>query len=121
VTARRTAGRASCLLFVYGSLKREQVNHRELHAAEYVSTTRTASAFALRVIDGYPALVPGSRAIVGELYRIAPTELRALDEFEGSAYVRQEIELSNGERALAYLSRVPDAGAPFPGDEWPVR
>jgi gamma-glutamylcyclotransferase (GGCT)/AIG2-like uncharacterized protein YtfP len=72
------------------------------------------------VIDGYPALVPGSRAIVGELYRIAADALPALDQFEGKSYARQEIELASGQRALAYLARVPEAGAPYPGDEWPM-
>ena len=116
-----SADHASCLLFVYGSLKRGRANHHELQSAEYVSTARTVPRFALRLIDGYPALVPGSRAIVGELYRIASGALSALDEFEGGNYVRQEIELANGERALAYLSRVLEAGDPTPGDQWPPR
>jgi len=107
------------LLFAYGSLKRGQTNQRELHAAEYLAVARTQPQFALRIIDGYPALVPGSRAIVGELYRIAASALPALDEFEGDAYVRQEIELEGQLRALAYLARVPDAGVPHPRDEWP--
>lgn len=107
------------LLFVYGSLKRGRANHHELQAAEYVSPARTAPCFALRIVHGYPALVPGSRAILGELYRIAAPAWPALDEFEGEAYVRREIELDSGERALAYLSRVPEAGAPYLGDEWP--
>jgi gamma-glutamylcyclotransferase (GGCT)/AIG2-like uncharacterized protein YtfP len=108
-------------LFVYGSLKRGRANHQELQAAEYVSPARTAPCFALRVVHGYPALVPGRRAIVGELYRIAAGALLALDEFEGESYVRREIELADGERALAYLSRAPQAGAPYSGDEWPPR
>ncbi len=104
---------------MYGSLKRGRANHHQLHAAEYLASARTAARFALRVIDGYPALVPGSSAIVGELYRIAASALPALDQFEGPGYVRQEIELDGSQRALAYLSRVPDAGAPYAGDEWP--
>ncbi|MEI9940836.1 MAG: gamma-glutamylcyclotransferase family protein [Pseudomonadota bacterium] len=106
------------LLFVYGSLKRGRANHHQLHAAEFLTTARTAPRFALRVIDGYPALVPGSRAIIGELYRVATSALASLDEFEGSAYVRQQIELEDAEPALAYLSSVPSAGAAYPGDEW---
>ena len=112
---------ATYLLFVYGSLKRGRANHHQLQAAEYVATARTAPCFALRVVHGYPALVPGSQAIVGESYRIATAALLALDEFEGHDYVRREIELDGGERALAYLSRVPHAGDPYPGDEWPPR
>ncbi len=111
---------ASCLLFVYGSLKRGRANHHELHAVEYVAVAHSAPCFALRLINGYPALVPGSRAIVGELYRIATGALAALDEFEGPGYVRREIDLDGGVRAFAYLSRVPDAGSAYPGDEWPM-
>jgi gamma-glutamylcyclotransferase (GGCT)/AIG2-like uncharacterized protein YtfP len=107
------------LLFVYGSLKRGRANHHELHAAQYVSEACTVPRFALRVVAGYPALVHGSRAILGELYRIAPSALPALDAFEGDRYVRREIELASGERALAYLSSEPEAGEPYRVDEWP--
>jgi gamma-glutamylaminecyclotransferase len=107
------------LLFVYGSLKRGGSNHHQLGAGQLVATTRTAPRYALRVIDGYPALVPGARAILGELYRIELSALPGLDDFEGSAYVRKEIELAGSERALAYLAREPEAGAPYPADEWP--
>jgi gamma-glutamylcyclotransferase (GGCT)/AIG2-like uncharacterized protein YtfP len=118
--AGRVADQASCLLFVYGSLKRGRANHHRLDAAQYVASACTAPCFGLRVIDGYPALVPGSRAIAGELYRIRVAALPVLDEFEGAGYVRCEIELDGSERALAYLSREPDAGAPYPGNEWPM-
>jgi len=111
---------ASCLLFVYGSLKRGRANHQQLHSATFLAAAHTTPRFALRVIDGYPALVPGSRAIVGELYRIAVSALAALDEFEGPGYVRQQIEVGGCERAFAYLSSVPNAGAPYPRDEWPT-
>ena len=111
--------RRSQLLFVYGSLKQGRANHHLLHAAEYVSRVRTAPRFALRVVQGYPALVSGSRSIVGELYRLPANAFRALDEFEGPDYVRQQIELEGRELVQAYLSRVFAAGAPFAGDEWP--
>jgi len=107
-------------LFVYGSLKRGQANHHELGSAEYVAKARTAACFSLRVVAGYPALAPGSCAIEGELYVVAVSALAALDEFEGSSYVRREIELASGARALAYLARVPDAGAPYLGTDWKV-
>jgi gamma-glutamylaminecyclotransferase len=112
--------RASSLLFVYGSLKRGRANHHELHGAEYVSEARTAPCFALRVVCGYPALVSGSRAISGELFRIATSSLSGLDAFEGDRYERREILLAGGERALAYLSSDPEAGEPYPADEWPT-
>ena len=111
--------RTGSLLFVYGSLKRGRANHHELRAATYVSEACTVPRFALRVVAGYPALVPGSQAILGELYRIASSALPALDAFEGQRYVRREVELASGERALAYLSSEPEAGEPYPANEWP--
>jgi gamma-glutamylaminecyclotransferase len=107
-----------CSLFVYGSLKRGHANHHELGSAEYLTTARTAACFSLRVVAGYPALSPGSGAIEGELYAIAVSALAALDAFEGDSYVRREIELEGGARALAYLARVPEAGAPYLGTNW---
>lgn len=106
-------------LFVYGSLKREQPNHAELGAARFIASVRTAPRFALREIAGYPALVSGDRAIVGELFEIAVAALPELDAFEGEAYVRREIELSDGSRASTYLARFESAGRPLELDAWP--
>jgi gamma-glutamylcyclotransferase (GGCT)/AIG2-like uncharacterized protein YtfP len=112
-------GSPTCLLFVYGSLKRGQANHRELGGARFVRAARTTAAFALREIAGYPALVSGQRAITGELYEVSTASLSELDEFEGDGYDRSEIELGCGARAIAYLARAPAAGVPLDLDEWP--
>jgi gamma-glutamylcyclotransferase (GGCT)/AIG2-like uncharacterized protein YtfP len=115
-----TDGAPEQLLFVYGSLKRGQANQGRLGRASFVGIIRTSPHFALRMVDGYPALVPGYRAVLGELYRINTEDLSALDEFEGSDYRRGAIELEDGRRALAYLALEPGAGEPLPGDEWPA-
>ena len=109
------------LLFVYGSLKRGQPNHAELGAAEFVATACTVPRFELRVIDGYPALVPGTRRVRGELYRIATAQLSTLDEFEGAGYCRQTIELEcePTRQVLAYVAVAPNAGVLYSADEWP--
>ena len=113
-------GSAEIVLFVYGSLKRGQANHRELSGACFLGSALTAREFALRELHGYPALVPGDRAIAGELYQLSAQRLRALDAFEGDAYVRRQIELSDGACAVAYLARSPAAGMPWPFCEWPA-
>ena len=113
-------GSAEIVLFVYGSLKRGQANHHELSAARFLCSALTARAFALRELAGYPALVPGDRAIAGELYQLPARRLSALDAFEGDAYVRRQIELSDGERAIAYLARSAETGTPWPFCEWPA-
>jgi gamma-glutamylcyclotransferase (GGCT)/AIG2-like uncharacterized protein YtfP len=114
-----TADTPEQLLFVYGSLKRGQVNHAQLGRAVFVGLARTQPLFALRMIEGYPALVPGQRAVRGELYRIAEGDLARVDEFEGTNYRRRAIELEAGAPALAYLAISPAAGDPYPADEWP--
>ena len=114
------AGAPEQLLFVYGSLKRGQANHAQLGNAVFVGLARTRPAFALRVIDGYPALVPGQSAVLGELYRIATDDLGRLDEFEGGGYRRRTIELEAGALALAYVAVAPSDGVPFTADEWPM-
>ena len=108
-------------LFAYGSLKRGFANHLELGAARFVDEVTTASRFALRVNAGYPLLVPGARAIRGELYAVPTARLAELDAFEGGEYVRAEIELCDGRRAIAYLASDPALGAPYAKDEWPAQ
>lgn len=109
---------ARCRLFVYGSLKRGQPNHEQLGQARFIDVARTAPCFALRLIDGYPALVPGMRSIVGQLFEVTFADLERLDDFEGAGYLRVRIELEGGLTAFAYLSRTPARGEPHDADEW---
>jgi len=105
-------------LFVYGSLQRGQANHAQLARARFVESMRTAPRFALREIVGYPALVAGDRAIEGELFELPLSALPELDEFEGAAYERREIELEDGSIACAYLARSASAGRPLALSSW---
>ena len=111
---------AHFLLFAYGSLKRDHSNHHELGEARFVAEARTVPGFALRVLSGYPLLVPGTSAIRGELFELPARQVAALDAFEGLPYQRREIDLEGGGRAIAYLARDASSGAPYPGTEWPA-
>ncbi|MEP7052528.1 MAG: gamma-glutamylcyclotransferase family protein [Pseudomonadota bacterium] len=106
------------LLFAYGSLKRGQRHHHELAAGRFLVEARTAPRFALRLLEGYPLLVPGKSAVQGELFELPLTSLGSLDEFEGEAYERREIELEGGRSAIAYLARDVSSGAPYAGRDW---
>ena len=108
------------LLFVYGSLKRGLRNHHELGPARFVAEARTAPRFALRLLSGYPLLVPGALAVRGELFELPTAQVALLDEFEGPAYERGEIELSDGTLAVAYLATDGTAGQPYTASTWPV-
>jgi gamma-glutamylcyclotransferase (GGCT)/AIG2-like uncharacterized protein YtfP len=89
---------------------RERVNHSELRGARFVRVTRTAPAYAVVDVEGYPALVPGKSEVCGELFELDAPLLERLDRFEGSAYRRGSVLLDGGELAEAYLlasERVP--------------
>lgn len=77
---------------------------------------RTAPEFELVDLGEHPALVPGGAvAVRGELYVVDAKTLARLDVFEQhpTLYVRTEISLEDGRRALAYLGRPEStAGAP---------
>jgi gamma-glutamylaminecyclotransferase len=114
-----SAAGSRCFLFAYGSLKRGGSNQHELRPARFVAQVTTAPRYALRLLFGYPLLVPGALAIRGELFELPTAYLPALDAFEGEAYERCEIELADGRRVVTYMSREPGAGAPYAADEWP--
>lgn len=118
--------RRSALLFVYGTLLRGEINHREIEGARFVREARTEPAFELVDLGEYPALVPGgSLAVPGELYAVSPAQLVALDAFEGhpELYLRSPIRLDDGEQAEAYLL-APERAAGLPriaGGSWRAR
>ncbi len=87
-------------------------------AARRTTLSSLGRAYALREIDAFPALVPGDRAISGELYAVPPELWPALDEFEGEGYTRAQIDLADGARAIAYLARAPSAGTPLAVSAW---
>ena len=88
----------SAPLFVYGTLRRGQLNHRELLrlGARYLGPAVTLSPLHPgRATDGLPVLRAVSRGrLEGELYAIdAPIGWRLLDAFEGHpAFYRRRLE-----------------------------
>jgi gamma-glutamylcyclotransferase (GGCT)/AIG2-like uncharacterized protein YtfP len=90
-------------LFVYGSLMRSGKHHAELLGARFVGVARTGPCYGLREVDGYPALVPGTDEVPGELFEVDAALLPELDAFEGEAYRRDVIVLSDGARVQAYV------------------
>lgn len=87
------------LLFVYGTLKRDGVNHRQLAGEIFVGEARTVAGYRLFALDGYPGLVPlaGDRdGVAGEVWSVKPEALARLDRFEGvdeGLYRREPVPL----------------------------
>jgi gamma-glutamylcyclotransferase (GGCT)/AIG2-like uncharacterized protein YtfP len=92
-------------LFVYGSLRRGQAHHDELAGASFLGASVTVASYRVLDVAGYPALVPGSAAVTGELYAVPPALLGGLDAFEGRRYRRGVVRLADGSQVEAYLLR----------------
>jgi gamma-glutamylaminecyclotransferase len=72
------------LLFVYGTLRREQANHALLASARFLGAGRTASRHAL-FIEGIPYLArgPAVHHVRGEVYAVDAAMLAEIDRLEG--------------------------------------
>lgn len=85
-------------LFVYGTLKRGYCRSFLLKEADFLGEAETLPGFRLFDCGEYPGMVhsPHGQGIRGELYRILPALLPALDECEGVAeglYLRETVPL----------------------------
>ena len=94
------------LLFVYGTLKRGLTNHGMLQAAPFLEEV-WLDGLNLHDLGPFPMAVIGTGRLQGELYRIAPTLLPALDRFEGAPrlYRRQPWPLWDGRWVWIYLGQ----------------
>lgn len=122
------AGRATSLLFVYGTLRRGAPMHGLIERrAVWLGAGRVAG----RLLDlgAFPGMVaasaPGDR-VVGELYAIAAADgvalLDALDRYEGASFERVCATVEGPEGpvdAWLYVYRGDSRGRPaVPGDDY---
>ena len=99
------------LVFVYGTLRRGEENHRLLVQETMLGEVVTAREFTMIDLGDYPAVVQyGTYAIVGEVYKIAGDTLAKLDELEEypEYYQRTIISTRYGDAWMYVLSGMPD-------------
>jgi gamma-glutamylcyclotransferase (GGCT)/AIG2-like uncharacterized protein YtfP len=71
-------------VFVYGSLRRHEGNHRVLGNSEKTAMQASARGRLYDTGDGFPAMaLIGEGRVYGELYSVTPHILKRLDTFEG--------------------------------------
>ncbi len=83
-------------LFIYGTLKRGQVNHHLLETATFLSEAHSAPHYRLLNLGWYPGLAKvesNGMSISGELWEVSPHRLIELDAYEGDEYERVSITL----------------------------
>lgn len=118
--------RSTVHVFVYGTLRAGESNHRLLHGATLLGNARTEPHFRMVSLGGFPGIVPdGTTAIVGEVYAVDGAMLARLDRIEGHPdfYTRTIIPLEDGAHAHAYLLRATQVrGKPLiPSGDWRKR
>jgi len=121
----------TCLLFVYGLLRRGQSGHDDLGLegrVHYLGSDRVQGQ--IYHLGDYPGMVTGSHGIVhGDLLAIEDVallhdmdayELFDPDQPDSSEYRRIEVDLlDSGKRAWAYEYNRPVAGLPIvAGGDW---
>ena len=83
------------LLFVYGTLKKGFRNQTYLHGAIFMGEHRTHECYSMYDFNTYPAVSErGGDAISGEVYRINPNHLAAIDALECCPEFYQRISIS---------------------------
>jgi gamma-glutamylcyclotransferase (GGCT)/AIG2-like uncharacterized protein YtfP len=97
------------LLFVYGSLMRDGVNHALLAGQRFLGRARTRPRYALFNLNDYRGLVvceSDGTVVHGELYEVARALLPRLDELEEAPTLFQLVPIEIEETAepvYAYL------------------
>ena len=86
------------LLFVYGTLRRGECNHHLLEHAQLLGNHETLPEYTLYDLGAYPAVIEGHSSILGEVYLIDDTTLKAVDRLEDVPveYRREQIETPFG-------------------------
>jgi gamma-glutamylaminecyclotransferase len=82
------------LVFVYGSLRRDQSNHGWIVGGRFLGLHRTGPYFTMRDLGAFPAVTPGGDSeILGEVYAVSPAMLQRLDQLEGCPgfYYRRQL------------------------------
>ncbi len=111
-------------LFVYGTLKRGERNHRLLADQRFVGPAVTAPRYRVIDLGPHPGLVMDAvhgLAVVGEVWDVSDCALAELDDFEGipDPFARQPIELNDGSaEAYFWVRSIPRAART--GDRWPL-
>ena len=111
-------------LFIYGTLKRGQVNHHLLETETFLGPARTQPNYRLLNLGWYPGLAAvesSGQSITGEVWKVSPQCLRDLDAYEGDEYSREPITLLDLVSDIpieTYLLKNPDWTRPDAGTIW---
>ena len=113
-------------LFCYGTLRRGEFAHKLLskHDAEFIRECKTHPRYHLYDQGRFPGMViqedePGG--VYGELFEVSDECLQDTDYYEGvdsGLFCREEIDIEDGDKAIAYLIQSPFTGTRISSGIW---
>ena len=93
----------SVCVFVYGTLRKEGVNHRFLNGAEFCGFY-DLEGYEMFNVGAFPCAVPGNGRIKGEVYECGSATLAKLDLLEGY-YGKGKVNLYNRVKVPRFSTR----------------
>ncbi|MCP3738990.1 gamma-glutamylcyclotransferase [Rossellomorea sp. BNER] len=119
------------LLFVYGTLRKNERNHHWLGNSKLVTEQAWLNGELYDTYNGYPALKEGDERVYGEIYRVSPTILTHVDMLEeykedrdDNLYRRYHIDIQTDQGLISCLYYTGQHSSLFqekiPSGDWKV-
>ena len=91
------------LLFAYGTLQRGGIWHHLLAREEFVGRDTVTGALYLHPCGVYPVLLPGDRAVPGEVFRVGPAAFERVARLEDGEYTPRDAMTGAGRSVTAFV------------------
>lgn len=106
------------LLFVYGTLQRGGIWHYLLAREEFIGRDTVTGALYLHPCGAYPVLLPGDRAVPGEVLRVGPAAFERVARLEASEYTPRDVMTGAGRSVTVFVCEDDRFRIPSRALEW---
>jgi len=87
------------ILFVYGTLRTGEKNHRLMNGSYFIGNTTTKPQYSILDLGEYPGLIEGgSDSVPGEVWLVSSKNMSKIDQLEnvaGGLFRRQPVNLTS--------------------------
>lgn len=91
------------LLFAYGTLQRGGIWHHLLAWEEFVGRDTVTGGLYLHPCGVYPVLLPGDRAVPGEVFRVGPAAFERVARLEDGEYTPRDAMTGAGRSVTVFV------------------